>query len=154
MVNHFKELSEEEIELMLKAPAMVSVLIAGADGKIDNKEKSVAVSYAKLKTYSARKILLDYYNIVQKDFEDHMNNLIKELPDDHNERNKILEENLEKLNPILEKLDKTFAINFYESMKSFAKQTAEASGGILNMLSISVEESKLIDLKMIKNPDR
>ncbi len=154
MVEQFKDLSEEEILLVLKAPAMVSVLIAGADGKIDNKEKSVAASLAKLKTYRARTILIDYYNEVYKDFENHMNQLINDLPTDSNERSKILEAELEKLNPILKKLDKKFAINFYESMKNFAKQVAEASGGILNMLSISVEESKLIDLKMINNPER
>lgn len=154
MIEQFKELSEEEISLLLKAPAMVSVLIAGADGKIDNKEKSVAISLAKLKTYRARQILIDYYNEVHKDFETHMNNLIQNLPQDHKERNKLIEEELQKLNPVLEKVDKKFAINFYESMKNFARQVAEASGGILNMLSISVEESKLIDLKMIKNPEK
>ncbi len=154
MVEEFKHLSEEEIMLLLRAPAIISVLIAGADDKIDNKEKNLAISLAKLKTYRARKALLEYYNEVHKSFEDEMNKLITELPEKAKDRNPILIKELEQLNEILPKMNKVFAINFYESMKDFAKQIAEASGGILNMLSISAEESKFIGLKMIKNPER
>ena len=153
MAEEFKHLNEEEVVLLLKAPALVSVLIAGADDKIDNREKNLAISLAKLKTYRARKILIDYYNEVHKDFETNMNEIIADMPASAKDRNPLLIAELEKLNPILSKLDKVFAINFYDSMKDFAKQIAEASGGVLNMLSISVEESKFIGLKMIKNPE-
>lgn len=153
MVEAFKDLSEEEVQQLIMAPVVVSVLIAGADGKIDNKEKSVALSIAKLKTYRARKVLIDYYNDVNKVFESEMNNLIAEMPENASERNPLLVERLELLNNILPKIEKKFAIHFYESLKDFAKQIAEASGGILNMLSVSVEESKYMQLKMIRNPE-
>ena len=57
------------------------------------------------------------------------------------------------MNEILIKLDKTLAIKFYESLKDFAKKIAEASGGVLGYMSIGYEESKLIQLKMIKDPN-
>lgn len=153
MIEEFKNLKEEEIGLLLKAPALVSVLIAGADDKIDNKEKNLAISLAKLKTYRARKALIEYYNEVHKHFEDQMNSLIDDLPTSAKDRNPIIEAELATLNDILPKIEKRWSIQFYESMKDFAKQVAEASGGILNMLSISPEESKYLNLKMIRNPE-
>jgi hypothetical protein len=153
MIEEFKNLNEEEVALLLKAPALVSVLIAGADDNIDNKEKNLAISLAKLKTYRARKALISYYNEVHKDFEDQINTLIDELPDQAKDRNPVIEAELANLNAILPKIEKRWSIQFYESMKDFAKQVAEASGGIFNMLSVSVEESKYLNLKMIDNPE-
>jgi hypothetical protein len=154
MVEEFKELSEQEIEVLMNAPVLVSVLMAGADDKIDKKEKNLAISLAKMKTYRARKILVPYYNALHSSFEERMNSLINDMPVNASERNPIIENELAKLNDILPKLDQKFSIQFYESLKDFAKQVAEASGGILGYLSVNVDESKFLNLKMIQNPDK
>lgn len=154
MIDDFKDLSEEEVEVLLNAPALVSVYIAGADDNIDKKEKSLAISLAKIKTYRARKALVPYYNLLHQDFEDRMNTLIDGLPGKAKDRNPVIESELEKLNDILPKLEKRFAIQFFQSLKDFAKQVAEASGGILGHFSINVEESKLMSLKMINDPEK
>ena len=57
-----------------------------------------------------------------------------------------------KLNFILPKIDRAFAIKLHASLKDLAKKVAEASGGVLSYLTISYEESKLMELKMLEDP--
>ena len=54
MINYFEKLREDEIKLMYRTPLLVSVLIAGADSKIDKKELKEVVSLTKLKQTKAR----------------------------------------------------------------------------------------------------
>ena len=44
MIPEFQKLDDAEIELVLKAPILVCILIAGADGDIDRKEINKAIS--------------------------------------------------------------------------------------------------------------
>ena len=50
MLKEFQGLSDDEIDLMLSVPILVSVLIAGADGNIDHKEKKEAILLAQQTT--------------------------------------------------------------------------------------------------------
>ena len=83
-----------------------------------------------------------------------MHRLIKELPKTAVESNPIIIRYLKKLNRIIVKLDKSFAINYYGSLKDMAKKVAEASGGIMGYLTVSYEEAKLLELNMIKDPSK
>ncbi len=152
MIAEFEELENEEVELLLQAPLLVSILIAGADGKIDNSELHEAVSLAKLKQTKARKDLIEYYSEVSEDFEDKLKFLINNLPMGPEARNTKIVQELAKLSDILPKLPAHFARELFASLKDFAKKIAEASGGILGYMSVGYEESKYIELKMIKNP--
>jgi len=154
MIPEFEQLTQEESELMFSLPIFVSVLIAGADGRIDNSEVKKAVSLASLKTMKARKELLDYYNYVNVDFEDKIKMTIANLPSDWKEREKILIGELSKVNEIFPKIEKSFSIKLYAGIKEIAKDIAEASGGVFGYMSVGYEESKLIELKMIKNPSK
>jgi len=154
MIQEFKDLSPEEVDLMISVPALVCVLIAGADNKIDKSEIAEAIALIKLKQTRARHELLEYYRAVIETFEKQ----ITELQDKYNlpveERSATISGELEKVNPILKKLPKTFAIKFYASIKDVAKKIAESSGGVLGFLTVGYEESKLVDLKMIIDPTR
>jgi len=152
MIPEFNALNEEEKSLVKKAPHLVSILIAGADNNIDKKELKEAVALSKLKQSRAREALIAYYKEIGDDFEQKLNNLIEAYPHQAQDRNPIIISELEKLNPILRKLDKKFAIKFYCSLQDIAKKVAEASGGLLGYMSVSYEESKLVALKMIKDP--
>lgn len=152
MIEEFKNLSEEEIETMLKVPVLVSILIAGADGTIDKSEIKQAVSLSKIKQTKAREDLIEFYKEAGRDFEDKMKIMISQLPADAAERNPIIISELEKVNDIFPKLDPKFSEDFYFSIKDMAKKIAEASGGVLGYMAVGYEESKLIDLKMIKDP--
>lgn len=152
MIAAFEKLTEEEIKVMIQAPVYVSILIAGADNKIDKSEINGAVELVKLKQTKARQALLDYYKEVGKDFGHDLQESIKELPADASKRNPVVIAYLEKINDILPKLEKEFATQFYASLKEFAKNVAESSGGVLGYMAIGYEESKLIGLDMIKDP--
>ncbi len=152
MIPEFEILEPEEQNVMFGAPILVAILIAGADGKIDNAEMRKAISVSSMKKVKARKDLKAFYDEVSKDFEDKLKFGINKYPNDPAVRQQQIIEELEKLNDILPKLNKKFSIKYFESIKDFAKKVAEASGGVLGYMSIGYEESKLIDLKMIKNP--
>jgi hypothetical protein len=154
MIPEFDGLREDEIEHLLKAPIYVAVLISGADGMIDDKERKEAVSAAKSKQMRAREKLVVYYKEVAVDFELKMVKMIKELPHDKDERNSDITIELKKLNKILPKVEKVWAIQFVASLKDLAKRIAEASGGVLGYMTVSYDEAKLVELKMIEDPSK
>ncbi|PTB97661.1 hypothetical protein C9994_01775 [Marivirga lumbricoides] len=152
MIPEFKSLSETEIGLFEKTPAMITILIAGADEHISNRELQEAIALTKMKQKRARIELISYYNWVAPNFESILDDLLESYPSDPEVRSKVIIEELGKLNDIIPKLDKRWAGQFVESMRDIAKKVAESSGGVFGYLSIGYEESKLIDLKMIKMP--
>ena len=154
MIQEFISLSSDEIDLMFKTPFLITILIAGADDKIDNQEMKQAVAIAKLKQKRARRELVEYYNHVGQDFEDKLKIFIHDLPKDTEERREAISKELGQLNDIFPKLDNKFAVNFYESMKDLAVKIAESSGGVFGFMSVGYEESKVMDLKMIRDPSK
>jgi len=152
MIEAFRNLNEEEEQVLYDIPVWVTILIAGADSKIDKKEIKEAISVTRLKKIRARQDLIEYYHKVSLGFESNLKGYLALLPEDTTESSKIIIKNLEKVNSILPKLERAFAIHFYESLKDLAKKVANASGGFMGFLAIGYEESKLIDLKMIKDP--
>lgn len=154
MIEQLSQLSEEERDVILNAPAWVTILVAAADNEIDKKEIEEAINVVTLKMKRARKELLEYYKKVGSSFESNLKGHLTLLPNESEKRTQILIENLKKLNGILPKIDQAFAIQYYESLKDIATKTAEATGGLMGFLSIGYEESKIVDLKMIKNPSK
>ena len=154
MVAELEHLDDEEMELILKVPILISILIAGADNEIDKSEIKQAVNISKAKQARARKSLIDYYKEVGENFEDKLMIMIQNYPIDAQKRNPMIIEELEKLNDLFPKLERQYAIEFYESVKDIAKTIAEASGGVLGYMAIGYEESKLIGLNMIKDPSK
>ena len=145
-------LNEEELAVIYNAPVWVTLLIAGADSRIEKKEIKEAISITKLKMSRARKDLIDYYQHVNKNFENNLIGHLSLLPTDTKAQEGILIDNLKKLNPILDKINPSFAVQFYESLKDLAVKIANASGGVMGLLAVGYEESKVVGLKMINNP--
>lgn len=154
MLPNADHLSQEEQDFMCSLPIYVSILIAGADGTIDRHEIKKAISLTSIKTQKARKELVDYYKSINTDFEDKLKMTIANLPKDTKEREKVLIEEISKANEVFPKLEKNFVHKLYLSLKDIAKSIAEASGGVFGYMSVGYEESKLIDLKMIKDPSK
>lgn len=153
MIAEFDNLSDAEIELMLKAPILVCILVAGADNHIDKSEIEEAINLAKKKSKKSRARLIEFYSAVAEDFEDKLKILIQSFPVEASERNPLISQELSRLNPILSKIDKSFATHFYESIKEMAHKIAESSGGLLWIKkSIGPEEAKVVGLPMINNP--
>lgn len=154
MIPEFKPLREDEVDVMIKTPVYVAILIAGADGNIDRLERKEAINIARNKQTRAREQLVNFYRVVGNGFEANFNKLINELPSGTEERNAAIIKELKKLNFILPKIDKNFSVKLYASLKELAKKIAEASGGILGYLSVGYEEAKLMELKMINDPNK
>jgi hypothetical protein len=154
MINEFKILRDDEIAVLLKAPVLVSILIAGADDKIDKSEIAQAVDIANTKQSRAREQLIEYYREVGKDFHAKFEKFVEEMPDSADGRSEIITKELRKLNHILPKIENKFAIKLHASLKDMAKKVAEASGGVLGYMSVSYEEAKMMELKMIDDPSQ
>ena len=152
MIREFKNLSEEEARSLIDAPVLVSLLIAGADEEVDEKEKDKSIKIAHFRAQNPESILKDYYAEVDKYFEQSFSQYMESLPKDSSSRNHFISSRLEKLNEILPKLDNEFACEFYKSLVSYAKRVAEASGGVLGYGSVNAAESEWMDLKMINPP--
>lgn len=152
MILELKNLNEEEANLVLMTPALVALLIAGAEGNIDQKEIDWGSKITHFRA-NEHSLLQNYYQEVDKNFEDSLKKLIEAMPADVNERSKKINQELSKLNKIIPKLDSEFAGEFYKSLLSLSTQVAKASGGIWGYGSISPEEKKYLNLEVINPPE-
>lgn len=152
MIPEIEKLTVAEVELMHKAPMLVCILIAGADDHIDNKEVRHAIELTQKKQKRAKSHLLDFYREVGEDFEDKLRIVIQGFPHEVEERTPLIVKSLTELNPILKKIDRNFSNEFYKSLREIASEIARSSGGLLGLQSIGTEESKFIELQMIKDP--
>ena len=69
MIYEFKNLNSDEANLMLIAPALVTLLIAGAEGDIDEKEIDWGSKIAHFRA-NEHTILQNYYQEIDKSFND------------------------------------------------------------------------------------
>ncbi len=152
MIAEFDGLSEPEIELMHKAPIWVCILVAGADNEIDQREMKLAINLASKKSKRNKSRLMEFYVTVAEDFEDKIKITLADFPIEVGQRNSLIVKELSRLNSILSKLEKGFAIQFYDSIREIATKIAESSGGILGIRSIGAEEAIFVGLPMINNP--
>lgn len=151
MIREFERLTDAEVELMLKAPVLVCILIAGADGTIDRREIREAIAQTRKKKISA---LSGYLEEVSQDFEDKLKVLIQSYPHASAERNPIIIEELRQLDALWGKLDKGFTVQFYKMLKELAEKIAGSSGGLWGMKSVDHEEAKYLHLPMITDPSK
>ena len=154
MKNALRNLTQEEIEELYLIPIWVSILIAGADNKIDRSEIKEAIKTANLKLKKENSLIVDYYKEVAAKFEVNLKGYIILMPKDKELRINFLLQKLDRVNYFFSKLEKNFAYQLYLSFLDFANKVAHASGGIFGLHSVSHEESKYIDLKMINDPSK
>ena len=139
-------------EALLKTPALITILIAGSDGTIDEEELAAGTNLTRWKTINARPDLLAYYQLVDARFENDVKELMAELPEDKIDRCQELVKRISTNDEHLHRLPSVFAQQLYSSWKELAKRIAEASGGVLGYLSIGYDESKLVNLQMLTPP--
>ena len=151
MLPEFEDLDARQVDLMLKAPILVCMLIAGADGKIDAKEikKAIAVARRKAKNDNT---LWHYFSIASEDFEDKLRILLQYYPQAAGDRNEMLVAELGSLNQVLPRIQPSFQRQFYSLLKELALEVASSSGGVLGYHAIDKEEAKYVELDMIRPP--
>lgn len=152
MIPELKGLSIQEEAQLLHTPGLVTMLVAGADGKFNEDEIADALDLTRWKTRHARPDLQTFYSEVARRLPAQVAALRKELPETLQERQQQLSDEIEKTNPVMLKLPKEFAAQFYKSMIELAHHVAESSGGVLGYFNIGYAESKVVDLPMLKDP--
>ena len=150
-------LTPEEIQILIDSYANISVLIAGAEGKMDSKELAWAEKIVQIRTFSGDERLFHLHEEISRQLPGKIKSLIASMPADTATRNKLLSAELEKLNPILASLEPFMGNYLYKGYLSFAERIAKASGGFLSFFAIGPEEKKWIKLPMLTaihyNPD-
>ena len=149
VVRELEHLREEEKELILRTPALIAVLVGGADGKFDKQEKDQAITSIHFRAKQGDKFLKDYYKAIDHSFESVMLHIAQKYEGDADERAVKIIEQLEQLNDILPKLDRRFARVLLNDWRNFAFNVGKASGGFLGYARLSLEESHFVELKMI-----
>lgn len=153
MIPQFDRLSQDEQEFMYKAPILVAILIAGADGDIDRNEIREGMTQAKKKQKMASVELMELYKEISEDFEDKLKIVLQGYPVEAEERSKMIVEELSRLNSLLPKLDKNFSAKYYQSICDLAMKIAQSSGGLLGMKSVGAAEARYVKLPMINVPE-
>jgi len=151
MIKEFEKLTDAEVELMLRAPLLACILIAGADGTIDRKEIKEAIGFAR-KSARSYSILEEYFKELSQDFEDKLKVLIQAFPYESTQRNPLIISELAGVSSLWGKLGRDFSIHFYSMLKSLATKVASSSGGLLGIKSVGAEEARLVGLPMIQEP--
>lgn len=142
-------LSSDKITQLKDAYAYITILIAGADGKIDPQELSWAEKITQIRTFAGDERLKTFHTDVNSAIASRIKTLIGELPADAPSRSKVIADILSGLNPILSSLDPSLGYYLYKGYVTFAERIAKSSGGFLSFFSIGPEEKKWINLPML-----
>jgi hypothetical protein len=127
----FDELSEADQEAFLKFPVYVCLLAANADGKTDEKELDVSISFEHMKTYTSNPLLLMFYDKADRVFKQNLTKINNELPEGKLERDAVIKIQLKKIKDILVQFDPAYAKAMHDSMKSFKEHVSEAHHNVL-----------------------
>jgi len=152
MISQLNRLSAEEQEFMHKAPILVCILIAGADGEIDRNEIREAITLTEKKQKNSSAELMTLYRTIGEDFEDKLKVLVQSYPVEVSQRNPMIVEELSQLNLLFSKVDKSFSVPYYQSICDLALKVAKSSGGWFGVKSIGEAEAKYVKLPMLKDP--
>lgn len=147
---YLKELSDQELELLKKVPALITILIGGADDDLDTKEIHMGKTSTFFRKENGDELVHDYFKWVSTEYE---NIFDKEWDQfkafSSEERTAKITDLLSQTNEILHKIDKKYAHTLATSWRGLARAVANTSGGILGKMSVAPEEKNLIGLDMI-----
>ncbi len=149
LITGFENLSKEEIDTLVEAPALITILVGAADGELDKEERVWSERLLRSRTYNNPKTLNEFYRVVVEGFWLKVHSEMAHLPQDPDTRNAEISTRLERLNPILAKLDIQLAADLYKGFLGLAEETAEASGGFLRLGAISAVEARWVKLPML-----
>lgn len=148
-IKHFEGISESEFNVLLKAPAQITVLIAAADGNIAASELNAGNKLVGYRTFTSETALHTYYEVVHERFESDLHEVLGQIETQPSDSLNGIIATLGTTTPILAKLDAGFAHTLLNSWQSLAKKVAESHGGLFGFATIDEAEAKLINLPMI-----
>lgn len=130
MIKQFEKLKTEELELLYKAPVLVSVLASCSFNKVNKIQKADAIKLAQLKTFTAVSLLIPYYIEVEKNFKELFEAAIKQyFPFDEAKRIALKKE-MDKVNLVIKKLDIDYARTLHKSLKNYASHVKRSAHSV------------------------
>lgn len=151
MKKGLSSLTNSETELLARGPLLVCILMAGADGKIDDRELDKAIELAKQQKW-VKSVLKGFFEEVARDFEDKLKILIQAYPLKKEKRNKLIVEELQQINQLWDKLEPEFSTAYLEMLRYLAHNIAASSGKF--WARINSEEAELVELPMLLDPTK
>ena len=149
MIEGFKHLTSEEFDLLVEAPALVTVLVGASDGDLDREERTWSEKMLRARTYTSPKSLNDFYRVAAEGFWAKVHGIQAHYPHEVEERNAAISKRLGDLNPVLAKLDPKIGGHLYKGLLRLAEEVAEASGGFLRIGAINAAEAEWLGLPML-----
>lgn len=149
MIEGFKHLTSEEFDLLVEAPALVTVLVGASDGDLDREERTWSEKMLRARTYTNPKSLNDFYRVAAEGFWAKIHGIMAHYPPETAERNAALAQRLTELNPVLAKLEPNIASHLYHGLLRLAHEVAEASGGFLRIGAVNAAEAEWLHLPML-----
>jgi hypothetical protein len=128
----FSKLSQSDLDLLYKAPALVSVLAASTYNRINEAQKAEALKLAHLKTFTARSEMITFYKTVELNFLKDFECLEKQFYPFDQPNREALRKEIEKVNVIIGKLDKRVAVILHWSFSAYANHIKKSGMGILD----------------------
>ena len=145
MITQFKKLTNEEREVLYKAPMLVSVLASCSFNEVNKYQKADAIKLAHLKTFTATPLLRPYFAEVEKTFKEQFETSVKKyFPFDDAKRNDLKKE-IESVNRIIGKLDKEYARALHKSLDGYARHVRKATHSVFEDLIFPVPIPGLTD---------
>ncbi len=154
MLKEFSPLQPAEQQVMFDAIPLITILVAGADGDMDEVELAEAQRLADIRSYDSHGRLLAFYELIDNNLVGRIQEMAKELPAEVKARQEVIAEKLQALNDILPKMELPFGYLYYQSFLTFAKFIAESHGGFLRFMTVSDEEAEVMTLPMVTPIER
>jgi hypothetical protein len=149
MFKSIDALSPKDQKVLYDAVPQVVLLVAGADGIIDDSELAASEKVTHVRSFDFHPEWMEFYEELDQNLHERLLAMINTLPRETNERQTELVNQLSKVNGVIKKLDKRQARHYYEGLLSLVGHVAKASGGFIGWLSIGPKEAKVTDLPMI-----
>ncbi len=149
MLKKLENLDKDSYDKLKDAVVLITILVAGADGKIDFNESNWSNKLMEIRAFNSHRELVDFYKEVGKSYQERFDYYVETLPVGVEARNQEIADKLEALNDILPKLGKKHAKMMYNDLLSFANHVAKTSGGFLGFMTVSRAEEKVMGLDMI-----
>lgn len=130
-MKQFNNLSVSDKTELLKFPAYISMLAAGANDKLDEEEKIAAIKLSYTSTFSCDPYLVEFYEEVDKVFEKNIEQLERVLPKEKDRREVAIKKELVNIEKILSKLGKKYVSIMRLSMNTFKEHVSKAHHNVL-----------------------
>jgi hypothetical protein len=130
MIKQFEKLTQDEQDLLLRAPVLVSVLAACSYNYVNKSQKADAIKLAHFKTFTAAPVLLPYYIEVDKTFRERFDATVEMYFPFDNEKREALKKEITHVNQVIAKLDKDYAAILHKSLEKYARHVNKAAHSV------------------------